>query len=146
MGGVVTEEQDISRAQYLDLVYSQFKNLYDLIPQAPRASTDPTKPPAKTPVDGIIGSVQPSSTAKLSKQPNAHVTTPSTPTISTKLNVIQSTQTPGSKKKGKGKNKKPGNQQENPKPTAPKNDNKGKQKAKYPCQFCGDDHFTKECP
>ena len=32
MGGVVTEEQDISYAQYLDLVYSESGTLYDLIP------------------------------------------------------------------------------------------------------------------
>ena len=55
MGGVVTEEQAISQAQYLDLVYSQFETLYDLILQAPRPSTDPTKPPEKTLVDGIVG-------------------------------------------------------------------------------------------
>ena len=57
MGSVVTEEQAISRAQYLDLVYSQSENLYDLIPQAPHPSIDPAKPPAETPVDGIVGSI-----------------------------------------------------------------------------------------
>jgi hypothetical protein len=31
MGGIVTEEQAITRAQYLDLVYSQSGTLYDLI-------------------------------------------------------------------------------------------------------------------
>ena len=31
MGGVVTEEHAISRAHYLDLVYSQYGTLYDLI-------------------------------------------------------------------------------------------------------------------
>ena len=35
MGGVVTEEQAISHAQYLDIVYSQYDTLYDLIPHAP---------------------------------------------------------------------------------------------------------------
>ena len=49
------------------------------------------------------------------------------------------------KNKGKAKNKKPGNPQENPKPTINEND-KGKRKAKYPCLLCGGDHFTKECP
>ena len=58
MGGVVTEEQAISRAQYLDLVYSQSRTLYDLIPQAPCPSTDPAKPPTKFPVDEIVGSIQ----------------------------------------------------------------------------------------
>lgn len=31
----VTEEQAISRAQYLDLVYSQSSTLYDYFPDAP---------------------------------------------------------------------------------------------------------------
>ena len=57
MGGVVTEEKSISQAQYLDLVYSQFGTLYDLIRQAPCPSTDPTKPLRETPVDGIVGSI-----------------------------------------------------------------------------------------
>ena len=58
MGGVVSEEQAISQAQYLDLVYSQFETLYDLIPQAPRPITDPAKPPEEVPIDGIVGSIQ----------------------------------------------------------------------------------------
>ena len=57
MGSAVTEEQAISQAQYLDLVYSQSGTLYDLIPQAPRPSTDPTKPSTKVPVDRIVGSI-----------------------------------------------------------------------------------------
>jgi hypothetical protein len=57
MGGVVTEEQAISRAQYLDLVYSQTRTLYDLILDAPRPSTNPNpKPPANShAIDGVIG-------------------------------------------------------------------------------------------
>ena len=35
-GGVVTEEQVIARAQYLDLIYTQSGTLYDKIPDAPR--------------------------------------------------------------------------------------------------------------
>ena len=69
MGGVVTEEQAISRAQYLDLVYSQSRTLYDLIPQAPRPSTDPTKPPTEVPVDGIVSSIQSPLVIKPTKQP-----------------------------------------------------------------------------
>jgi len=34
MGGVMTGEQAITRAQYLDLVYSSSGTLYDLIPHA----------------------------------------------------------------------------------------------------------------
>ena len=68
IGGVFIEEQDISQAQYLDLVYSQSGTLYDLIPQAPRPSTEPAKPPAEVPVDGIVGSIQSPSAAKPTKQ------------------------------------------------------------------------------
>jgi hypothetical protein len=57
MGGVFTEEQVISHAQYLDLIYSQTGTLYDLIPDAPRPSTNPTpKPPATShATNGVIG-------------------------------------------------------------------------------------------
>ena len=111
MGGVVTEEQAISQAQYLDLVYSQSETLYDLIPQAPRPSTDPAKPLVETPVDGIIGSIQSPSAAKPAKQKQTAIPTPSTPKFSAKVNSIQSTQTLGNnKKKGKNKNNKPRNQ------------------------------------
>jgi hypothetical protein len=44
MGGVITEEEAISHAQYLDLVYSQSGTLYELILNAPHTSTDPSKP------------------------------------------------------------------------------------------------------
>lgn len=57
MGGAVIEEQAISRAQYLDLVYSQSSTLYDLIPHGPHPTYDPAKlPEAHT--NGIIGSVE----------------------------------------------------------------------------------------
>ena len=57
MGGVITKEQAISRAQYLHLVYSQSRTLFDLIPQAPRPSTDLAKPPVEVPFDGVVGSI-----------------------------------------------------------------------------------------
>jgi hypothetical protein len=41
MGNIVTEEQAIIRTQYLDLVYSQFEKIYDMIPNAPHLSNDP---------------------------------------------------------------------------------------------------------
>jgi hypothetical protein len=57
MGGFITEEKAISHAQYLDLVYSQMSMLYDLIPNAPCPSTNPTlTPPVYSHVvDGVIG-------------------------------------------------------------------------------------------
>jgi hypothetical protein len=44
MGGVVTEEQAIIHAHYLDLVYSQSDTLYDLTPHAPDSSNDLKRP------------------------------------------------------------------------------------------------------
>ena len=76
MGGAVTEEKAISHAQYLNLVYSQFGTLYDLIPQAPHPSMDPARPYVETPVDGVVGSIEPLSIAKTINQPNASATTP----------------------------------------------------------------------
>jgi hypothetical protein len=58
MGGVVTEEQAISRAQYLDLVYSQTRTLYNLLPDLPHPNTSSTSttPAASHAADGVIGS------------------------------------------------------------------------------------------
>ena len=99
MGGVITEEQAISQAQYLDLVYSQSRTLYDLIPQAPHPSIDPAKPPAEVPVDGIVGSIQSPLAANLAKKPQTTTPTPSNPKVSTEVNSIQSTQTSSNNKK-----------------------------------------------
>ena len=99
MGGAVTEEQAISRAQYLDFIYSQSRTLYDLIPQAPHPSTNPTKPSVEVPVDGIVGSIQSPSTMKPTKK--TQLVIPSTPKVSAEVNSIQSTQTLGNKKKHK---------------------------------------------
>jgi hypothetical protein len=57
MGGVVTEEQAISHAQYLDLVYSQIGTLHNLLPNLPRPSTSTTSttPVALHAANGVIG-------------------------------------------------------------------------------------------
>jgi hypothetical protein len=66
MGGVVTEEQEIIRAQYLDLVYSQMGTLYDLLPNAPHPSNyaTSTTPATSHAADGVIDTfhAQPHST------------------------------------------------------------------------------------
>jgi hypothetical protein len=65
-GGVVTEEKVISRAQYLDLVYTQSGMLYDKIPNALRPSNIVPPPPGKEShvADGIIGSTSLQSVSK----------------------------------------------------------------------------------
>jgi len=57
VGGFVIEEQAISCAQYLDLIYSQTITLYDLLPDAPLPSTmtTSTTPTTSHVFDGVIG-------------------------------------------------------------------------------------------
>ncbi|MCY6488295.1 hypothetical protein, partial [Actinobacillus pleuropneumoniae] len=57
MGGCVTEEQAIARAQSLDLVYSQSGKLYEMLPDDLTQSLDLTasKSLDTPPVDGVIG-------------------------------------------------------------------------------------------
>jgi hypothetical protein len=118
MGGVVTEEKVISRAQYLDIIYSQTGTLYDLIPDAPRPSTNPTPTPPTTShaADGVIGTfhVEAQSTHASHTNPkynSSNVHNNPTPTPSSgktyEVNSVQSTPTGKNqnKKKGKGKNK-----------------------------------------
>jgi hypothetical protein len=160
MGGVITEEQAISRAQYLDLVYSQTGTLYDLIPDAPRPSTNPTPTPpvASHVVDGVIGTFHAETQSTHASHTNPKSTTSNvqntpTPTPSSgktsEVNSVQSTPTGKNqnKKKGKGKNKedKNNNQQSEKAKTQPV-DEKDKRKPRYPCLICGDDHYTKDCP
>jgi hypothetical protein len=63
MGGVVTEEETIARAQYLDLVYSQSGTLYDLLPNVAQANTDPSKPSSSSHADSVIGFIKTQSTS-----------------------------------------------------------------------------------
>jgi hypothetical protein len=60
MGGVVTEEQAISHAQYLDLIYSQMGTLYDLLLELPHPNTSITSTNlvASHAADGVIGTAQ----------------------------------------------------------------------------------------
>jgi hypothetical protein len=150
----------ISRAQYLDLVYSQMGTLYDLIPDAPRPSTNPTPKPPTTShaVDGVIGtfhaetqSTQVGHTNPKSNNSNAQNTPTPTPSTgkTVEVNYVQSapTRKNQNKKKGKGKNK----EDKNNNPQSDKSkmktvDEKDKRKPRYPCLICGDDHYTKDCP
>jgi hypothetical protein len=115
MGGVVTEEQAISCAQYLDLIYSQTGTLYDLLPELPRPCTSSTSttPATSHAADGVIGTAQAHSHSVSSTTPkstSSNVQNAPYPTTSTgktsEVNVVQSTPTGKNKsKKGRGKNK-----------------------------------------
>jgi hypothetical protein len=117
MGGVVTEEQVISHARYLDLVYLQTYTLYELIPDALHPSTTATSITQTTyhVVDGVIGTFHANAKSTPSTHTNpkstvSNVQSALTPTPSTdktsEVNFIQSTPFSKNKyKKEKGKNK-----------------------------------------
>jgi hypothetical protein len=159
MGGVVTKEEAIARAQYLDLVYSQSGTLYELIPNATHATTDPSKPSSTSDVDGFIGSVKTQSTSQSTgtTQRSASMSTPSSTTPSStspqtqvsEVNTVQSTpsQQSGGKKKERNKPKK-NNNNEQPKnqPQIPAAGKQPQWKPKFPCLICGDDHYNRDYP
>jgi hypothetical protein len=138
MGGVVTKEQAISRAQYIDLVYSQTGTLYDLLPDAPRPSTSATSttPAASHAADGVIGTFhsQPHSASSTNPKPASsnvqNSPSPTPPTGKTsEVNAVQST--PASKnksQKGKGKNKEDKNTSQAERTKTPPVDDRDKRK------------------
>jgi hypothetical protein len=159
MGGVVTEEEAIARAQYLDLVYSQSGTLYELIPNATRATTDPSKPSSSSHADGVIGTVKTQSTSQSTGTVNRSASAPtpsstslsstSLPTQVSEVNAVQSAPSQQSRGKKKTKNKpKKNNTNEQPKTQTPPpaTEKKPQRKPKFPCLICGDDHYTRDCP
>jgi hypothetical protein len=155
MGGVVIEEEAIARAQYLDLVYSQSGTLYELIPNATHATTDPSKPLSTSHADGVIGSIKTQSTSQSTGTTQWSVstsapssTTPSSTSPQTQVSEVNTVQlTPsqqsGGKKKARNKPKK-NNNNEQPKnqPQTPAAEKQPQRKPKLPCLICGDDHYT----
>jgi hypothetical protein len=155
MGGVVTEEHTISRAQYLDLVYSQTGTLYDLLPDLPHPGTSSTStaPVSSHAADGVIGTTQVHSHSVSTTTPKSNSSNvqnaPSPAPLAGKtaeVNAVQST--PASKnkpKKGRGKNKEGKNANPNEQTKTPPVDDRDKRKPRYPCLMCSDDHYTKDC-
>jgi hypothetical protein len=158
MGGVFIEEQTISHAQYLDLVYSQTSTLYDLLPDTPRPYTIATSTTlaASHAADVVIGTfhAQPHSAQASSHNPKSvasnvqNAPSPTPPASKTsEVNSVQSTPAEKNKsKKGKGKNKEDKNNLQSEKNKTQPIDDKDKRKPKYPYLICGDDHYTKDCP
>jgi hypothetical protein len=156
MGGVVTEEQAISCAQYLDLIYSQMSTLYELLPDAPRPSTSATSttPVASHAANGVIGTfhAQPHSASSTNPKPTSsnvqNSLSPAPPTgKNSEVNSVQSTPSGKNKsKKGWGKNKEDKSTSQVEKTKTTPVDDRDKRKPQYPCLICGDDHYTKDCP
>jgi hypothetical protein len=115
MGGIVTEEEAISCAQYLDLVYSQMGTIYDLLPDLPRPNTSitSTTPTASHVADGVIGTFQAQPYSASSANPKyassnvQNAPSPTPPTSKTsKVNAVKSTPAGKNKsKKGRGMNR-----------------------------------------
>jgi hypothetical protein len=57
MSEAITEEIVIRCAQHLDLIYSQYGTMYDIIPQALHPSNDKYQSAPRPHVDGMIGFV-----------------------------------------------------------------------------------------
>jgi hypothetical protein len=103
------------------LVYSQFGALYELIPNAPCTSTDPSTPSFVTHSDSIIGSIKTQSASHSTGATNhsistltmvqAYVPSNSSPTKIFEVNAIQSASPPqyGGENKSKNKSKKNNN-------------------------------------
>ena len=114
--GVITEEQVISHAQYLDLIYTQSGTPYDRIPDAPRPKFSiPPHPKSNRDShasDGVIGTTS----TKTSKAPSKKSLAVSSQKaneelLTSEVNVLSSDKgkepkQPGGKKKGKNKKKK----------------------------------------
>jgi len=151
-GGVVTEEQVIARAQYLDLIYTQSGTLYDKIPDAPRPEFSIPPPPKSNndshDGDGVIGTTDTKSTKAISKKAhNISGQNAKDELLASEVNAVSTdkgkeTKQPGSKKKGKGKKKK----QEESSPEKYSSNPLGDRKPKNPCFICDEDHWTANCP
>ena len=146
----------------MDLVYSQYDTLYDLIPNSLRPTNDPSILALEPHADGTIGLVStPSSSttpgnkksstsrlATISNVSNAKLAPPSGQ--SSEVNLVESSHQSGGKKKNtnnKGKVKKYSIEQEitkTPEPTIV--GSKQKKKEKYPCMICVKDNYTKYFP
>jgi hypothetical protein len=111
--------------QYLDLVYSLFDTLYDMIPNTPHPSNDPTKP-----------APEPSSIS--------NTKTTFAPSQTSKVNMVQSTssQQLGGKKKNKDKSEEYSNEQDNLNTV----DTQLNKNPKFPCTICEEDHYMKDFP
>ena len=66
--GVMNEEEAILRAQQLDLIYSQYRILYEIIHEALRPMHDAEKPKPGSHADGVVGFVNSPTIESLAKQ------------------------------------------------------------------------------
>jgi hypothetical protein len=65
---VFSEEDEIMRAQQLEIIYSQSGLLYEFLPDVPRSILDKTRQRDGPHADGIVGSAQTKPVEQLMKQ------------------------------------------------------------------------------
>ncbi len=151
-GRVVTKEQVIARAQYLDLIYTRSGMLYDKIPNTPRPEFSVPPPPKSNKDshagDGVIGMTS-TKTAKATLKKARMVSNQDANDkfLASEVNAVSTdkgkeTKQPGGKKKKQGKKKNQGDSSPRKSSTNPSRN----AKPKYPCSICDEDHWTKECP
>ena len=115
-GGVVTEEQVIAHAQYLDLIYTQSGTLCDKIPDTPRPEFSVPPPPKSNKDshvgDGVIGTTSTKIVKATSKKArtvsgqNANEEILASEVNAMSTDKGKEPKQPGDKKKGKSKKKK----------------------------------------
>ena len=156
MSGAITEEDIIRRAQHLDFIYSQSGTLYDIILQAPCPSNDKSRIALGPHVDDVIGYVSTSIVNQVVRKlgqlaitdnlaSTTSATTSNTFSQSTDVNLVQTSKT--SKWKNHNQHKKNAlieQSEANVKEPNPSNNNKGKNKLKFMCLACKEDHLTKD--
>jgi ribosomal protein L44E len=156
MSGVFSEEDAIMRSQQLELIYSQSGLLHEILPDAPRSILDKTKQRVVPHADGIVGLAQTKPAEQLTKQLQqlsiqhtaASQTTISIapPTQTSDVHSVQSTNLKATQQPdGKKKQRKKGKGDKKPTNNAGKG-NTEKQKVKYSCNLCVEDHPTHQCP
>jgi hypothetical protein len=154
--GVFSEEDAIMRAQQLELIYSQSGLLYEIFPDAPRSILDKTRQRVGPHADGIVGSAQTKPAEQLTKQLQQlsiqHTTANQTtvlaapPTQTSDVHTVQSTNPKATQQPdGKKKQRKKGKGDKKPTNNAG-GGNTEKQKVRYPCNLCMEDHPTHQCP
>ena len=147
------------RAQHLDLIYSQSRTLYDIIPNAPRPSNNISQTALGSHADGVIGSVSATSVSQVAGQLGqlaltdkpaimTPATTSSEPAPSTDVNMVETLKSSRCKNRNQRRKESSGEQEEaTPKETPPGKNKKGKKKVKFPClAYKEEDHFSHDCP
>ena len=109
--GVRNEEQEIFRAQELNLIYTQSRLLYEIIPNALRSSFDPKVKPGPH-VDGIVGCVSTKPTDSVVKNvsqlsinqfSSGQALASSQPTQTASVLLVQSSDQKGNQQPGRNK-------------------------------------------